>query len=387
MACVWKHPKSEYWFARFRDERGVWVNRSTKTAARDKAAEISRSLEHAAKLARGGNLTQERARALVSEILERTTGGTETIREETVEGFFARHLETLTGTVGEGTLARYRGVMTRFETHLGPRAKRVLNGIRPADVQAYVTGRGREVEASTVASDLKDLRAVFNHAVEAGAMDKQPVRGIRMPQGEVIERDVFNSGQLRLLLDTATGDWKTAILCGCFLGARLGDVVKLRWSDVDFSEGETGTVSFKQSKATRSAKGGRAVRLLKVPLAADLRAHLEALAGDQAEQFIMPSLANRRPGGRNGLSGTFVRIVEKAGIDPRYVEAKGKRFSKLSFHSLRHGFNSALANAEVSQEMRMKLTGHQTAAVNSRYTHHEIETLGQAVAKLPRISQ
>lgn len=352
------------------------MNRSTKTAERDKAAEISRSLEHAAKLARAGNLTQERARSLVSEILERTTGGAETIREATVEGFFARHLETLSGTVGEGTLARYRGVMARFETHLGLRAKRVLNGILPADVQAYVTARGREVEASTVASDLKDLRAVFNQAVETGVMDKQPVRGIRMPQGAPMERDVFNPGQLRLLLDAAEGDWKTAMLCGCFLGARLGDVVKLRWSDVDFSEGEMGTVSFRQNKTGRG---------LKVPLADDLRVHLESIAGDQAEEFIMPTLANRRPGGRNGLSGTFVRIVERAGIDPRYVEAKGKRFAKLSFHSLRHGFNSALANANVSQEMRMKLTGHRTAATNTRYTHTELSTLGQAVGKLPSI--
>ena len=99
----------------------------------------------------------------------------------------------------------------------------------------------------------------------------------------------------------------------------------------------------------------------------------------------MPALATRRPGGRNGLSGTFVRLVEKAGIDPRYVEAKGKRFAKLSFHSLRHSFNSALANAGVSQELRMKLTGHATVAMNSQYTHTELATLGRAVGKLPSL--
>jgi integrase len=101
----------------------------------------------------------------------------------------------------------------------------------------------------------------------------------------------------------------------------------------------------------------------------------------------MPSLASRRPGGRNGLSGTFVRLLESAGIDPRYVEAKGKRFAKLSFHSLRHSFNSALANAGVSQEVRMKLTGHKTVAVNNSYTHHEMTTLSNAVSKLPRLSK
>ena len=45
-----------------------------------------------------------------------------------------------------------------------------------------------------------------------------------------------------------------------------------------------------------------------------------------------------------------------------------------------------LANAGVSQEVRMKLTGHKTVAMNSNYTHHELTTLSNAVAKLPRLS-
>ncbi|MSU35218.1 MAG: site-specific integrase [Pedosphaera sp.] len=376
MACVWKHPKSDFWFARFRDERGVWVNRSTKTTDRTKAAETARTLEHAAKLARQGNLTQDRARALVSELLERTSDATESIRSETVETFFARHVESLEETVSPGTHARYRGVMERFQTHLGQRSKRELNGILPKDVQGYVTTRAREVEGTTVAADIKDLRAVFNSAVGLGLMDKSPVRGIRLPKCKAMTREIFTAAKLRLLVDASEGDWRTAILCGCYLGARLGDVVKLRWQDKDMAAGETGTITFRQSKTGR---------MTTIPLAADLREHLDAIAGDKAEMYLMPTLANRRPGGRNGLSGTFVKLMEKAGIDPHYVEAKGKRFAKLSFHALRHGFNSALANAGVSQEVRMKLTGHQTTAMNSRYTHYELDTLRAAVCKPPSL--
>jgi integrase len=58
----------------------------------------------------------------------------------------------------------------------------------------------------------------------------------------------------------------------------------------------------------------------------------------------------------------------------------------LSFHSLRHSFNSALAAAGVSQELRMKLTGHATPSANTGYTHHELETIRTAlesISKLP----
>jgi integrase len=78
--------------------------------------------------------------------------------------------------------------------------------------------------------------------------------------------------------------------------------------------------------------------------------------------------------------------METAGIDSGETGGQGKRrFSKLSFHSLRHSFNSALANADVPQDLRMKLTGHSTAAVNTGYTHHELATLKNALGKLPSL--
>jgi integrase len=66
------------------------------------------------------------------------------------------------------------------------------------------------------------------------------------------------------------------------------------------------------------------------------------------------------------------------------VPGKGKRqFTRLTFHSLRHSFSSALANAGVAEEVRMKLAGHTTRAIHSRYTHLQMGTLRKAVAVLP----
>ncbi len=51
-----------------------------------------------------------------------------------------------------------------------------------------------------------------------------------------------------------------------------------------------------------------------------------------------------------------------------------------------HSFTSALANAGVGPELRMKLTGHKSEAVHAGYTHHELETLRTAVGKLPGLT-
>jgi|SRR5579859_1344587 len=64
------------------------------------------------------------------------------------------------------------------------------------------------------------------------------------------------------------------------------------------------------------------------------------------KSYLCLKLAGKITAGRRGLSEVFKSIVKKAGLDPMIVPGKGiKRFSKRSFHSLRHSFNSALANS------------------------------------------
>ena len=99
---------------------------------------------------------------------------------------------------------------------------------------------------------------------------------------------------------------------------------------------------------------------------------------------MFPSLAGKGTGGKHGLSGRFAAIMEKARIEGKRTQASGGRtLSSLSFHSLRHSFNSAMANAGMSQEVRQKLTGHTSAETNKVYTHHELEALRTAVAVIP----
>jgi len=106
---------------------------------------------------------------------------------------------------------------------------------------------------------------------------------------------------------------------------------------------------------------------------------------------VFPKLAARNTGGRNGLSMTFSRIMVRANITGELLHiakkgGQGRTVRALTFHSLRHSFNSALANAGVSQEIRQKLTGHTSAEMNTLYTHHELAALRAAVEKLPSLA-
>jgi len=56
----------------------------------------------------------------------------------------------------------------------------------------------------------------------------------------------------------------------------------------------------------------------------------------------------------------------------------------LDFHSLRHTFNTNLANSNVDIGTRMKLTGHSDIKTNQIY-NHAIEPLKQAIECIPEL--
>lgn len=83
--------------------------------------------------------------------------------------------------------------------------------------------------------------------------------------------------------------------------------------------------------------------------------------------------------------------MAKAGIETKRVESKvlhkveGKKartMAQRSFHSIRHSYNTELANADVPQEIHRKLVGHADDATNDLYTHSDIHVFRTAINKL-----
>ena len=180
---------------------------------------------------------------------------------------------------------------------------------------------------------------------------------------------------MRALLEVASPDWKTAILLGYYVGSRLTDTTNLTWENIDPVEN---VIFYTQGKTGKRVE---------VPIHPALEEHLLSIAGDNPRGFLSPAFAKLRTGGQSGLSKQFAAIMAKAGIDQRQVRtSRNHRFSRLSFHSLRHGFSSTLANAGISAEVRMKLTGHRSVDVHQRYTHMQLEPLKQAIAALPTLN-
>jgi integrase len=61
--------------------------------------------------------------------------------------------------------------------------------------------------------------------------------------------------------------------------------------------------------------------------------------------------------------------------------------NRLGLHSLRPMFNSMMADAGVSTELRSKLTGPATLAMNDRYTHPADAAKRRAIEAIPSLSK
>jgi integrase len=341
--------------------------------------EFALAMERAEKMAGSGSLTEEQARGILADILKRTETG-DVLRNYSVEDWFQEWLKGKKARKAAATVTRYGHVANKFIVHLGDRAKRPLHALVTRDIQNYLTKRLEEgCSPTTVSQDGEILRTILNQARREGLISVNPAEAAELPAGHSVERGTFTPAEVKMIVDAAEGEWKTVILLGYFTGARLTDCTEMPWASVDFVNS---VVSYQPKKTSKTGQ------IVTVPLHPDLQAHLEGLAGkDKPEKFINPELAGLETRGWHGLSESFKRIVVKAGLDLQTVQGGGiRKISKRTFHALRHSFSSALANAGVAPELRMKLTGHKTEAIHQGYTHHELEVLRSAVGKLPALS-
>jgi integrase len=334
-------------------------------------------MERAVKLAKADTLTEAQARSILGGILERCATG-ESFRCPSTGQFFKDWLAIKETSKAEGTSANYDFIVRQFLAHLGDRATaRPLTSLTPRQVQGFIEARAKSgLSASTVQTSGKVIRTVLNRARRQGLVAVNVAEAVDLPKADTVERGSFTPAEVKLLVDEAEGEWKTLITLAYYTGARLRDCCRMTWESVDLVKG---TLTFTQGKTGKPVIA---------PIHPSLEAHLSKLAScDKAEKHLMPGMADKATGGNNGLSTAFKRIMRKAGVDSQPVERdEGVRtLSRRTFHALRHSFTSALANAGVAPELRMKLTGHKTEAIHAGYTHHELETLRAAITKLPSL--
>jgi integrase len=381
VAGIYQRDGSKFWMARFKGPDGDWTARSTKTTNSAEALKLAFLWEGTAQTLKIDNVQAAQIERVTKDLLEKFSGSK--IEVTPTRDYFNAWIERMKKTRAPKSAERYRRVIVLFLDHLGEqRAGADIRSITGPEIQSFVDAEiARGMSSGTVALNGKIIRAVFASAVRAGLIERNPAGTVELPAIVHEERAAFTVGELRAILAAAgKSDWVSAVLVGAYCGARLGDAANMKWDNIDLA-GKL--IKYLPEKTRRKKK------VIVIPMHKALFAHLNELASSEAAQkspFLCPSLAGRDVSGRSGLSAEFMDVLAKAGVDPERTderEGQGHRFAAKSFHSLRHFFNSELANRGVPIDTRTTLTGHSSERQNAVYTHLQMRTLRTAVAKLP----
>ncbi len=166
--------------------------------------------------------------------VELNNGQLATTRPSSYDDFVREELKIMAGRVSESYIGALRFVLGSFGDACKPR---MLEGVSPAMIESYFALRVKQVAVATANRDLRTLKAALNRAVSRGYLKANP--GARIKQVREPERPVrvLTPDEVARVLDACPSDlWRAFIAVALTTGMRRGEILALRWQDVDADE-------------------------------------------------------------------------------------------------------------------------------------------------------
>ncbi|MER6578575.1 tyrosine-type recombinase/integrase [Nonomuraea sp. NPDC001023] len=267
-----------------------------------------------------------------------------------------------------------RGYRQLIADHVTPvLGKKKLDKLSPTDVRRLVEAKADSgLKAATVKQIHGLIRNALADAEREELVHRNVAKLVKPPSVRREEARVLTIEEAKKLLNAIKDDRLQAFwICALTLGLRRGELLGLRWADIDFGNGHL-TVRQTLQRADGSLqlvdpKTDRSRRTVPVPepTLAALRMHRRAQAAEQLaagerwkDHGLVFSTSIGTPLEPGNLSTRWRRARAKAGLD------------WLRLHDLRHACASYLLACGASPRTVMKTLGHsQIALTMNTYAH------------------
>ena len=228
------------------------------------------------------------------------------------------------------------------------------DGTAPRDGRC---GSARPLAPKTIRSVVMIVfRAVMGVAVSSGWLRTNPVGEVKVPRSTVVSRRVYLvPEEIKAIADEMTETDATAVYLLAYTGIRIGELLALRCSDVDFDAcvvhvDRTQSVDAKGCVVETIPKGNRART---VPVPAGLIGRVNVLtAGHGDDEYLVRAPRGGRWTVCNWRNRVWYPALRAAGMD----EIDG-----LVVHSLRHSYASMAIKAGADVKSLQVVMGHASA--------------------------
>ena len=238
-----------------------------------------------------------------------------------------------------------------------------LGDIQRRHVQALADQLVAEDKSpSSVRNALMPLRVLYRRAIRDGLVAVNPCAGIELPanRSERVQIvSVEHAGDLiaSIPAERDRGLWATAL----YAGLRRGELMALRWQDVDLITGELRVERSYDPKSREYVEPKSRSGRRRVPIAAVLRGHLRALAIASRRSDPAALVFGDRAETPFHYGAMMIRVKESwatAELEP------------IGLHAARHTAASVMIAAGVNVKALSEFLGHSTITITlDRYGH------------------
>ena len=114
------------------------------------------------------------------------------------------------------------------------------------------SSRGSTRSNATINRELSELRRILNWALQVDLIEKNPFLGFKLLKEENHRERILTEEELQRLLSTLKkkefSDFRPIVLIALYMGMRRGEIMNLKWSDVDKSKQEFDLLKTKNGK-------------------------------------------------------------------------------------------------------------------------------------------
>jgi integrase len=297
--------------------------------------------------------------------------------EQTLSEYLAQWLVTYAKpNVGNKTYERYGRIVDDISVRLGSVR---LCDLKPLAIQSFyaellASGRkkGGGLSPLTVQHIHRLLRKALHQAVRWEIIEKNPADGVDAPRVQRKEMTALDREGLAALLTALRGTkLYLPTLLAATTGMRRGEILALRWSDVDLEAGTLRVArSLEQSgaglnfKEPKSRYSKRAISLASATVDA-LKTH-RALR-DTGPDGLVVCRPDGTPYPPNQLSAEFHRAVHNKGFSVR-------------FHDMRHTHASNLLRDGVPVNVVSRRLGHAEPSITLNVYSHVLPGMQEEAA-------
>jgi integrase len=209
-------------------------------------------------------------------------------------------------------------------------------------VEQFRAHRKAFVGEATINRACAILKAMFNAGVRWGLVRGNPFVGIKFyNESERARTRYLSESERRRLIEACRPDLKAFVIMALKTGLRQAELMRLRWTDVDFSANIFKVATSKSGKP----------RFL--PLHPDV---VEVLNKQpKASPYVFPTDDDRQSW--SYFRKAWDKAIRQAGIE------------NFRFHDCRHDFGSQLAMKGVDLLTISRLLGHGSITMTQRYAH------------------